>query len=945
MVTIEILGSDARIDGDYPTDIVVDATSYFKQGYQFMQRYRYGRWDGRIRMFSKFKRTFPAGLVEDVVKALREEDVRVQVSDQRLNPPIMPINGTPIMNGVSFEYPYEFQLECMVEMVKKQRGVIAVATNGGKCLGEGTPVLKYDGSVVPVEQIKEGDMLIGPDSSPRWVTSTIQDIGPLYLIEPLQGEPWVCNDAHILTLVHTETNNVVDIPLNEYLKETPYFRHCHKQFMTGVSFREQEPLPIDPYFLGVWFGDGGKDIIRNCLRVSKPDLEIYETLQEIAVEYKAEVKTDNSKSCPTHRIVTPKGKSNPLLTLLREVVLDDKGNVRVPPQYLTSSKEDRAKFLAGFIDTDGYAHANSVDIVQKRKNFIDAVWFIARSLGLRALRSEKMVPGYGIYYRVSITGDFSEIPIKIERKLPEIRKRKTDPCRTGFKVTSLGEGKYYGFTLDGGDSRFLLGDFTVTHNTEIACLVTLCLRLPTLFMVPGKDLLQQTRKRFATRLGLPVDDIGMIGDGVWNPGEWITIATTASLHRNMEKAKCLKLLKSIDLIFADECFVAGTSVDGRPIEEIRKGELVWSFDEDRKCFVKKPVTKTYITKPKYLVKVLVNGKEIICTLGHPFYTQRGWVPAVALRKTDSVLHFISAQEIGHEWFGVDSIEILEPDSDGKFGELCPDGLVYNLEVEGTHTYLAENTVVHNCHRVGSDSWYSVLRACPAFYRFGLSGTPLNRTDGADMRLTAATGPTIYQVRNKDLIERGISNKVEIQMLRVDKPYIDARTPYKDVYEVGVVDNLWRNKELCSLAAEWVEKGRQVVILVSEIEHGEKLSNEIQARKVSQQFIHGKKPTWVREQAILDFESGDLKVLISSTILDEGVDTPCIDVLILAGGLKSYIKALQRIGRGVRKGGVSDKLIVIDTADFQHEYLLKHSLERLDAYKAEDCFEIVEIKNE
>jgi len=201
------------------------------------------------------------------------------------------------------------------------------------------------------------------------------------------------------------------------------------------------------------------------------------------------------------------------------------------------------------------------------------------------------------------------------------------------------------------------------------------------------------------------------------------------------------------------------------------------------------------------------------------------------------------------------------------------------------------------------------------------------------------------VRNKDLIERGISNKVEIQMLRVDKPYIDARTPYKDVYEVGVVDNLWRNKELCSLAAEWVEKGRQVVILVSEIEHGEKLSNEIQARKVSQQFIHGKKPTWVREQAILDFESGDLKVLISSTILDEGVDTPCIDVLILAGGLKSYIKALQRIGRGVRKGGVSDKLIVIDTADFQHEYLLKHSLERLDAYKAEDCFEIVEIKNE
>lgn len=54
------------------------------------------------------------------------------------------------------------------------------------------------------------------------------------------------------------------------------------------------------------------------------------------------------------------------------------------------------------------------------------------------------------------------------------------------------------------------------------------------------------------------------------------------------------------------------------------------------------------------------------------------------------------------WVGVDRVEVLEPGSDGTYGGLCPDGLVYNLEVEGTHTYDAEGVVVHNCHELSGD---------------------------------------------------------------------------------------------------------------------------------------------------------------------------------------------------------------------------------------------------
>jgi len=62
----------------------------------------------------------------------------------------------------------------------------------------------------------------------------------------------------------------------------------------------------------------------------------------------------------------------------------------------------------------------------------------------------------------------------------------------------------------------------------------------------------------------------------------------------------------------------------------------------------------------------------------------------------------SAQDGNLTGTWVESVEVLEPGSDGTFGGVCPDGLVYNLEVEGTHTYFAEGVLVHNCHEYATD---------------------------------------------------------------------------------------------------------------------------------------------------------------------------------------------------------------------------------------------------
>ena len=74
---------------------------------------------------------------------------------------------------------------------------------------------------------------------------------------------------------------------------------------------------------------------------------------------------------------------------------------------------------------------------------------------------------YGKYQRMYITGEgLHEIPVVLERKKCYPRKAKNRATCLRFNVEPIGLSLYHGFELD-GDGRFLLGDFTVTHNTTI----------------------------------------------------------------------------------------------------------------------------------------------------------------------------------------------------------------------------------------------------------------------------------------------------------------------------------------------------------------------------------------------------------------------------------------------------------------------------------------------
>jgi len=365
---------------------------------------------------------------------------------------------------------YEYFKTDIEELDEKMLGIhksaltLILAESGlGKCLGPMTPVMLWDGSILPAKSIQKGMYLMGDDSSPRLVTSTTKGVDQMYKITPVKGDSWTCNSVHTLTLQHSVTKDVIDIDLDNFLADKTYNKHHWKQFRVPVEDfgSDDETLPLHPYVVGAFLGDGCKDKAMAFFGKKKDGVrEKFVSLLDNSI-YKTKTQWETKGNCwsvSIRNVVQAKGK-NPFISI--DVDLVDK--------YKVSSVDSRKEFLAGLLDTDGHFTSGCYDIIQKDKRIADAIAFTARSLGLAAYvkpckKGIKSTGFTGNYWRVSISGDVDILPTV--RHNPPARKQIKSPLRTGFSVEPIGEGEYYGFTLD-GNQRFLLGDFTVTHNTEL----------------------------------------------------------------------------------------------------------------------------------------------------------------------------------------------------------------------------------------------------------------------------------------------------------------------------------------------------------------------------------------------------------------------------------------------------------------------------------------------
>ena len=405
-----------------------------------------------------------------------------------------------------------------ISLGKEPDGILLYGLNSvGKCFQRGTQVMMFNGSIKEVQHINVGDQLMGDDSTPRNVLNLTRGQDVLYKIVTTKGEGFTVNKYHILVLKgrnyvrrsyekkckrwkvsyfdngnrisksfhdtsHENSciesqkyveflrsilkNDIIEISVENYLTKATDFKSNYYLYTVSVKFEERE-VPIDPYFIGLWLGDGTTS---GC-HITNIDQEIIEYVEKFC---------DKNKLLTTRVGITSKvrgigWRNNTLLDEMRN--LDVINNKHIPEIYSRNSYNTRYSLLAGLIDSDGYnCHNDGYEIIQKNEQLADDIIYLVKSLGFTCYKKlckksckYKGEKREGTYFRMYIYGSselYDKIPCLLNRKIvKKISKDKSGIL--SFKVLKQTSAEYYyGFQVD-GNLRFLLNNFIVTHNSSI----------------------------------------------------------------------------------------------------------------------------------------------------------------------------------------------------------------------------------------------------------------------------------------------------------------------------------------------------------------------------------------------------------------------------------------------------------------------------------------------
>jgi hypothetical protein len=279
---------------------------------------------------------------------------------------------------------------------------------------------------------------------------------------------------------------------------------------------EKKEVPLEPYMMGLYIGDGINDGMSFAINV-EADKEILVYIMDWAEKNGCEVVHDDTyrfrlrrkgnkqnvqcaighsssasckgcieKKCELCDIPRPADDSINVLShrnALREVI-DSYGMLynskTLPLDYLTNGCEERLQLLAGLIDTDGHINAinegKRIQYITSKKELAELVVLLSRSLGfnttIRSI-SKKGVSfskggekkDYDDHYGVNISGNISAIPTLLPRKKCVDSAPNKNMLCTGISVRAIGEGEYFGWSVD-GNKRFLLSDATCVRNCD-----------------------------------------------------------------------------------------------------------------------------------------------------------------------------------------------------------------------------------------------------------------------------------------------------------------------------------------------------------------------------------------------------------------------------------------------------------------------------------------------
>lgn len=475
-----------------------------------------------------------------------------------------------------------------------------------------------------------------------------------------------------------------------------------------------------------------------------------------------------------------------------------------------------------------------------------------------------------------------------------------------------------------GVNRALLALPTGSGKTHVAAHLIQQINWRTVFMVHRDELAKQTAN--VMEVVAPEITVGLCKAESNELHAQMIVASAQTLAHQSRLDKLKKAL--VDgggpvLMVSDECFPAGTMIstpDGdRPIEDIAVGDYVMSR---RSQFLhpKKVTAVMARPSPRNLRAVWTeDGHAVTATLDHPFDTRYGWRPTSMLGRGISVrMDDLQYQKIA----GFRQVE-AEPDS-----------LVYNIEVESWHNYVANGFVVHNCHHDRAVSRTRAIEVINPDWLIGLTATPER---GDKLGLDKVYKEIVHHV---SLIEMIVANRLcQLIGVRVstetDLDGVHVRAGELAENELAeAVNTDERNQIIVDAWKEHASDRDKTVAFCVDTAHAESLRDAFRASDISSEMVLGTTPSEERRDILERFHEGEIQVLCNCLVLTEGYDEPGIKCIIMARPTKSRPLYVQCVGRGARTSPGKDNCLVIDVVDV----ISRHKLQSLPSLAGKDELE-------
>lgn len=331
----------------------------------------------------------------------------------------------------------------------------------GKGLASETPIMTTEGWVQHGD-LRAGMFVFGPDGKPKEVIDVLPTTErDLYRVTFGDGSSIVCDDQHQWSGSRVKrvdgswqpVDMTVDLP--QLMEITQQKAACARPFIVDEASPIELPsaeLPIDPYVLGMWLGDGNSHT--GIISTDERDRD------DIA-PYGWVVPSNERPGLCSYRVPG-------LTTQLRESGL--LGEKVVPEAYLYGSLEQRLALVQGLMDTDGHVGTEgSLEFCNTTPEIADAFGHLLSSLGIRYRVIERIGRLNGVEHKKFRRFSFrADLPMfrfkrKLERQRPSTERRGI--YRSVRSVEYIGTGPAQCITVEG--SLYLAGErMTVTHNCE-----------------------------------------------------------------------------------------------------------------------------------------------------------------------------------------------------------------------------------------------------------------------------------------------------------------------------------------------------------------------------------------------------------------------------------------------------------------------------------------------